>query len=408
MCEKIILFFLQKICYPCNNIAETEMEETKLKKQLILCGLVMTLTVALAGCSLDQLKSKFTGEDSSKKEATATGTSVTGEVIKIEEYNAEELVKLPEYKGVEVDCAVTKDEIESEIDTLLSQHEYKVKKKKGKIKNGDTIHADYEATYEGAAIPDEKKENAEIYVGASGFGEGFDTGLVGMKVGETKDIKVTMSDQYSDEKYQGKEVIYKVTVNEKLVSKVPELTDKFVKKNTDYKTVKEYKKETKKSLVKEKVDGAGTTAFGQVSEGTTVNSYPDTLVRVCKQQIGAYYLTMAKQYGYESMDKFIEATGSTMDQYEQQLQKEAEGVVKTQLIAEAIAAKEGITVTDDEIKKEIANAASTSQMTEEQLRKSYTQLYGSNMEIEKYYKTTLLTNKVIDFIGENAKLKNAD
>ena len=90
--------------------------------------------------------------------------------------------------------------------------------------------------------------------------------------------------------------------------------------------------------------------------------------------------------------------------YNVELKKAAQSVAKTQLLTEAIAEKEGITVTDDEITKEMQKVEEQGGTVDE-LKKNFKELYGDVISIEKYYKITLLTNKVIDMIGENAKIK---
>ena len=94
----------------------------------------------------------------------------------------------------------------------------------------------------------------------------------------------------------------------------------------------------------------------------------------------------------------------TEETYQQSLKQAAESIAKTQLVTEAIAAKEGITITEDEIKEQIDTVVSQSGQSEEELRKSFQDLYGTVITLEEYYRVTLVTNKVIDFVGENAKI----
>ena len=94
----------------------------------------------------------------------------------------------------------------------------------------------------------------------------------------------------------------------------------------------------------------------------------------------------------------------TEDTYKEELKKAAQNIAKTQLLTEAIAEKEGITGTDDEITKEMQKVEEQGGTVDE-LKKNFKELYGDVISIEKYYKITLLTNKVIDMIGENAKIK---
>ena len=148
----------------------------------------------------------------------------------------------------------------------------------------------------------------------------------------------------------------------------------------------------------------GETAFGKVEENSEVKTYPESLVNMCSSQLDAYYRYMSTQYGFEDFNAFLTQMQMTEESYKQMLDQSAQSIAKTQLVAEAIAVKEGITVTDEEIKEQITDAVSQGQQTEEDLRKSFQELYGDVITIEEYYRITLITNKVVDFVGENAKI----
>ena len=118
----------------------------------------------------------------------------------------------------------------------------------------------------------------------------------------------------------------------------------------------------------------------------------------------AYYRYTAKQYGFDDFNTFLTQSGMTEDTYKEQLKKAAQSIAKTQMLTEAIAEKEGITVSEEEINAEMKKVEEEGGTVEE-LKKNFKDLYGDVITIEEYYKITLLTNKVIDMVGENAKIK---
>ena len=203
-----------------------------------------------------------------------------------------------------------------------------------------------------------------------------------------------------------KSVVQKAGETLNYISKTntPKLTDKLVSEKTEYKTIEEYKKSIVDDLKKQKKDSAGSTAYGQVEDKAEVKKYPDSIVNTATSQLDAYYRYTAKQYGFDDFNTFLTQSGMTEDTYNVELKKAAQSVAKTQLLTEAIAEKEGITVTDDEITKEMQKVEEQGGTVDE-LKKNFKELYGDVISIEKYYKITLLTNKVIDMIGENAKIK---
>ncbi|MCM1244260.1 MAG: trigger factor [Roseburia sp.] len=366
-----------------------------MKKRAFIISTFLSVSLMLTGCSWDEIRAKFTGED----------LSVSGSAVVVEDYDATECVTLPEYKGIEVDCTVSDDEIQSEINAFLSQNATEKKIKKGTCKEGDAVNIDFVGKIDGKEFDNGSAQDQTITLGSSGYIDGFDDGIIGMKVGEEKDINVTFPEDYGKDELNGKPAVFTITLNYISETIEAELTDELVAEKTEQKTVAEYKEATKERLVKEKKDSVGETAYGQLNDETEVKKYPESLLTIAKGQLDIYYKGMATQYGYSDFNSFLSAMQMDEASYNESLQKAAESIAKTQLIAEAVAAKENITVTDEEVKNEIASMSEQAGQTEEQFRTSFEEYYGGLLTIERYYQTTLLTNKVVDFVGENAAIK---
>lgn len=369
-----------------------------MKKRAVMISALLSVSLMLTGCSWNEIKSKFTGED--------TSTTASGSAIVVEDYNAEECVTVPEYKGIEVDGTVSEEEIQSEIDSFLQENAKENKKKKGTCKKGDSVNIDYVGKKDGEPFDGGSATGQTITLGSSGFIDGFDDGVIGMKVGETKDINVTFPEDYANSKeLAGQPAVFTITLNYISETVTPKMTDKLVAEKTDYKTVEEWTAAKKEELKKDKKDNAGSTAYAQIEEKAEVKKYPETLVASCKAQLDAYYKYTAEQYGYSDFNAFLSAMQMDETTYDQNLKQAAQSIAKTQMLAEAIAAKENLSVTDEEVKKEIADVSAQSGQEEADLKKNFEDLYGEAITIENYYKVTLLTNKVIDFVGKNAKIK---
>ncbi len=374
-----------------------------MKRKAVMISAFLAAALMLTGCSWNDIKAKFTGEDTSAPVAS-------GSAIVIEEYNPEDCVTVPEYKGIEVDCKISDEDLQAEIDSFLANNSTEDKIKKGKCKKGDMVNIDYVGKVDGEAFDNGSATDQTITLGSSGYIDGFDDGIVGMKVGDTKDINVTFPEDYGQggddqaKQLAGKPAVFTITLNYISETKMPKLNDKLVSEKTEYKTVAEYKEATRNKLVEDKKKSAGQTAYGEVEQKAEVKKYPETLVESCKSQLDAYYKYTAKQYGYSDFKTFLSAMQMDEATYNDNLLKAAQSIAKTQILAEAIAAKENITVTDEEIKAEIASVAEQAGQEEADLKKNFEDLYGQAITIERYYKVTLLTNKVIDFVGENAKI----
>lgn len=373
-----------------------------MKKQITVISIVLVIAMVMTGCSWEDVKSKFVGTDNS-----ASGTSIS-----LDEIDTEECVTLATYKGVEVDCTVSDSEIQSQIDTLLSNNPNVKKIKKGKCKNGQSVNIDYVGKMNGKKFDGGSEEGRTIVLGSSGFIDGFDDGVIGMKVGEKKDVKLKFPSPYEpNPDLAGKDAVFTVTLNYIEKSEEAKFNDAFVKKNTSYKTVAEYKTKTKESLVNSKKESAGATAMDTVQNNSKFLSIPEELKTSCSNQMDSYYRYMATSYGYSDFNTFLTQVNMTEDTYKQTVAEGAESLAKTQILTAAIAKKEGMSVTDDEVKKAIsdavaANASSGGEdVDENSLREQFKSIYGDAITLEDYYKINLLSDKVINFLKENAKIK---
>lgn len=364
-----------------------------MKKRAAVIGVCLSVTLLLAGCSWTDVRAKFTGED--------IGTTNSGS----KDYVASECVTVPNYKGIEVDVKVSEEDIQAEIDSTLNNYAKEKKVKKGTCKQGDRVNIDFVGKMDGKEFDGGSAEDQSITLGQFGLIPGFDDGIIGMKVGEKKDLNLTFPDDYGKEELNGKPAVFTVTLNYISETDMPELDEEFVTKNTEFKTVDEYKESIRKELLENNKKSAGQSAYAKVEEAAEVKTYPQSVVDTCTSQLDAYYRYSATQYGFSDFNTFLSQMQMNEDTYKQSLEQAAKSIAKTQLLTEAIAAIEGITVSDDEVKEEISNMVTQSGQEESELRKSFEDLYGDAITIEEYYHITLLSNKVIDFVGENAVIK---
>ena len=81
-------------------------EDFTVRKRYTVVAMALAAAMALTGCSIDDVKEKFVGTQAAESQ------TVTGGSIEIESYRPEECVTLAEYKGIEVDCTVTDDDVQ--------------------------------------------------------------------------------------------------------------------------------------------------------------------------------------------------------------------------------------------------------------------------------------------------------
>lgn len=377
-----------------------------MKKQYTIVALLFIMTAVLTGCSWSEFKAKITGNDSAS--GTAVTQNASGPVV-IEDYNVDDCITLGTYKGVDVDCTVSDSELQSEIDTFLSNHVKETKIKSGTVASGTSINIDFTGKVDGKEFDGGSAQGYEVVAGNSGFIDGFDEGMIGMKVGQTKDLKLKFPDNYTpNPKLSGKDVVFTVKINYIVKTSKRKFNDAFVKKYSDdgYKTVSEYKEKTLEKLKKDKISNAGSTALGTVMQSATVKKLPDTLKEAYRKYYDQLTKAQIKSYYGESADfeTILAGQGMTKEQYEQQLSLAAESYAKQQLVCEAIAAKEGIKVTDDAVKAFVKEQSKTDYETG---KKQYETNFGTDaaMTYDQMNKTYYLITKVMEFLKDNANIK---
>lgn len=315
-------------------------------------------------------------------------------------------VTLGDYKGLEVEysCSqteLTDEDIQSKISENLQEFATKVTDKKYKAQSGDTVNIDYKGLKDGKAFDGGTAEGYDLELGSNTFIDGFEEGLIGCKTGEKKDLNLTFPENYSEESLAGKDVVFKVTVNSITTTpKVDELTDEFVAEKIEgYSTVSEYKESVKKELQEELDKSVETTkedaAWEKVTSNAKVKEYPEEDVNELVKQMEDSYTQYASYYGLE-LDDFIKQTGSTREEFDEEVEEGAKKEVASRLIAQAIADKEKISISDDEYKQGVQDYMKEYQYSsEEDLLKDVP---------EETIRIELLRNKVKKFVVENSTL----
>ncbi len=371
-----------------------------MKKKYTILALLAIAAMVMTGCSWEEVKEKFVGVSTGAAvDEAATGSAV----VEIEDYTAGDCVTLGEYKGVEVDCTVSEEEIQEQIDSLVAANPTKVKK--GKAKKGMKVNIDYTGKKDGKEFDGGTAQSQEITLGESGFIDGFDDGVIGMKVGQTKDLNLTFPSDYGEKSLAGQDVVFTVKLNH--IVKDGVFNDAMVKKTSDYKTTEEWKKAKKKELADEKKSSAGSTVLSKIFDSSTVKKLPETMRKAELQQADYYYRQQISSAAPSlTFAQALSQMGYTMDLYESQLSSTAESNAKMQLIMEAIAEKEGFLPTDEEVKNYINEQMTTAGYANEaEFRSGYEQIYGKAISFEDYMKRSYLYEKMLEFLANNASLK---
>ena len=286
-------------------------------------------------------------------------------------------VKLGKYTGLDVkkdSCKVTKAEIEKTINEMRNRYAENVTKK-GNVANGDIAVIDFEGFKDGVAFAGGKGENYSLTIGSNTFIPGFEEQLIGMKKGETKEIEVTFPKDYQAEELKGAKATFKVTVNEIKEVKVPELDKDFFEdlgmEGVDSKETLEA--EVKKTIEAQKETNAENKYIDDLLEAAAKNTeveIPHVMIHEEAHRMVHQYEETLRMQGL-TLEQFFEFTHSDEHALMEQMEPEAEKRVKYRLMLEAIAKKENINPTKEEVEAEAERLAKQYEMTKEEFLKAF-------------------------------------
>ena len=271
-------------------------------------------------------------------------------------------VKLGDYKGIKIEKVeynVKDDDVTSEVNRLLEQHAAEENVEGRPAKDGDITVIDYSGSIDGVKFAGGTAEKQNLTLGSGTFIPGFEEQVVGMNIGETKDIAVKFPDDYGAEELKGKDAVFTVTLHEIKEKKLPELTDEFVKEKTGSETVDAYKASVKEKLEKANAQRAEREIEDKIIKAITDKSeveIPDSLV---EREID----NMVQQASYRLMyqglkfEDYLKYTNQTMEAYREGLKDSAKDHVKTQLVIDKILTDEKIEATKEDVDAKIAEQA---------------------------------------------------
>ena len=310
-------------------------------------------------------------------------------------------VTLGDYKGLTVN--VTKQTVtDADIDARIEQDRKKVARQidvEGALENGDTVKLNYMGTVDGVAFEGGTAENQTLTLGSGQFIPGFEEQMVGMNIGEEKDLNVTFPTEYHAKELAGKEAVFHVKVNGITETQLPALDDDFAKDISEFDTLDAYKADVRAKLeaqAAERDNNVFTNAvIGKVMENATVEIPEAMIERQIDSMIRNFEARLAQQ-GLKLAD-FMKYTGQDEKSFRGQYRDQAEKSVRANLVLEAIENVENFEVSDEEIDAEIEKFAKQIGQSVEELKKNLTE--GDR----EYFKADVIRDKAVKFLCDNAK-----
>ena len=311
-------------------------------------------------------------------------------------YDASEYVTLGEYKGLTVEVDPVEVTDEQVMDKIAS--ETKQTLTEGTVEDGDTVNIDYVGKLDGEEFDGGSAEGYDLEIGSCTFIDGFEDGIIGMQVGETKDLELTFPEDYHSEDLAGKDVVFTVTVNS--ISRVPELTDEVADSVVEGMTAEAYQESVRQELEDSAKESQKSDAqqklLQAVYDNATISGYPEENLQYTINRAKNYYEWLASMYGM-TLDDYLTNYGMTQDEFMEQIQPVAEEALGEEMTLLAIAEEESIEVSDEEYQDGLARYAEAQGMDDPS---KLEEAYGEN-----YIRNSLLQEKVLDFLYENATIE---
>ncbi len=310
-------------------------------------------------------------------------------------------VKLGEYKGIKVpkvDYTVSDEDVDKDIEATQQKNARLVSVDDRAVENGDIAVIDFEGFVDGVAFEGGKGEDYELEIGSNTFIPGFEEQIVGAKVDDLIDVNVTFPEEYHAEELKGKPAVFKVKVNEIKVRELPEIDDDFASEVSEFDTLEEYKADVRKQLEKAAKEKAEDEIQNAVVDKAVENAEFEVPEKMIENQIENMINDFAQRLSYQgmSLDMYLQYTGQTLDSMKEAYREQAVKQVNAGLVIDAIAAAEGVEVSDEELELNLVDMSKKYNMELDKLKELI-----SDAELEGI-KKEMVFKKTIEMLYNNA------
>ena len=311
-------------------------------------------------------------------------------------------VKLGKYKGIslkKVEYTVTDEDIEHELGHMADKNSRLVSVEEEPVAEKDIAVIDFEGFVDGVAFEGGKAEKHELEIGSKTFIPGFEDQVIGMKIGEEKDINVKFPEEYFSAELAGKDATFKVKLHEIKRKELPFLDDEFAKDVSEFDTIVELKES-----IKEKLETENTNKAKYETEEIAIKTVCDaTDIEIPSGMIDTEIDNMLKDietrlsYQGLEMKQYLQMVGKTEEDIRKEYEEQAKISVKSRLVLEAIVKAENLEASEEEVSEKVKEMAANYGRDAEELMK--------NEHLTNYIKENMKSEKAIKFVVENAKIK---
>lgn len=309
-------------------------------------------------------------------------------------------VKLGAYTGLTVKKdykKTTKKEVEDELKMVADRSARFVDASDSEAKMGDFATIDFVGMVDGEIFEGGSATNYRLELGSKSFIDTFEEQIVGMKVGDNKDVNVTFPENYQAEELKGKPAVFKVTLEKIERKELPEINDAFASNVSEFETLEEYKKDIEKRMNIKKEQEAErkleNDLIGKIVDASEVE-VPEILV---ERQLDMFIKDLETRLSYQGLklDEYLGYLGTDVEKLRKDKREQAKQSCKTRLVLEELIKKENLYVTDEELNGKLQEMADLYKKDLEEYKKSI------DNNTVAYFENDILMKKLLDFLKAN-------
>lgn len=312
-------------------------------------------------------------------------------------------VELGKYKGIEIkkiEYNVSDDDVNHELGHMQDHNSRLITVEDREVQNGDITTIDFEGFVNGEAFEGGKAEGHELEIGSNTFIPGFEDQIVGMKIDEERDIKVKFPEEYFSKELAGKDAVFKVKLHEIKKKELPELDDEFAKDVSEYDTLEELKKSIIDKLEKENKEKEKYETEDSVIKAVCENikvEIPTGMIETETEDMLKNFETKLSYQGIK-LEQYLQIMGKTSEEVKKEYEPQAVEAIKSRLMLEAVIKAEKIEAKEEEIEEKVKEMAKN-------YGKENNEDFIKNENVRKYIKSGIESEKALDFLVKNAKMK---
>lgn len=315
------------------------------------------------------------------------------------ETNLQPEVEIAKYTGFGIETTpkkVLEKDVKAELDKLVEQN-VRFVEVETPSENGNIVNIDFSGTMDGKKFDGGTSEGYDLELGSHSFIEGFEEQLVGLKPGEEKDVEVTFPKNYQEKSLAGKPATFHVKVNAIKKKEYPTVDDAFIEDVTEFETLEEYKKATKKHLNEHAKEHAQreleTLILEKVLENTKVE-LPESMIEHEVEHIMGDFENRLMYQGL-TLDMYLNYIKTTKEAFRKDRREDAEKNVKLSLALQHIMNKENLAITEKDIDEELAKIAESMKTSLEEYKKMV------DDHTMGHVRNDILMRKLVEFLVKN-------